>query len=308
MDLNNLLIFARVAETRSFTAASDQLNISPSAASKGVSRLEADLGVLLLHRTTRSVTLTGEGAALLERCRLIFADIDETISLIRGVPGRPSGRFKAVLPVALGERVLLPALRELAQRHPEMVFDFELTDRIPDVLYEGLDCAIQLDSVIDERVVARKLGNLRFYPCASPEYLQRHGEPQTPDDLDQHHCFAIIVPKTGRYREWQFEVDGKVISKQLSGRVNVNSGAAMLGAVLAGEGIGMLGSYTIAQAVKAGDLKVLLKPYATTGPGVWLLYPERRNFSPKLRLFTEFLQSLFEGIPAWDRDILGSAE
>jgi LysR family transcriptional regulator for bpeEF and oprC len=194
----------------------------------------------------------------------------------------------------------------LAQRHPEMVFDLELTDRIPDVLYEGLDCAIQLENVFDDRVVARKLGDLRFYPCASPEYVRRHGEPMTPDDLEQHHCLAIIVPKTGRYREWLFEKDGKTISKQLSGRVNVNSGAAMLAAVLAGEGIGMLGSYTVAESVKAGRLKVLLKPYATKGPGVWLLYPERRNFSPKLRLFIDFVQALFEGVPTWDREVLES--
>jgi LysR family transcriptional regulator for bpeEF and oprC len=304
MDLNSLVIFARVAETRSFTVAADQLDLSASAVSKAVSRLEADLGVLLLHRTTRMVTPTAEGIDLLERCREIIAAIDDAVSSVKGVPGRPTGRLRVVLPVALGHRVIMPALRQLAQQHPDLVFDCELTDRTPDMLYEGVDCAVHLGDVTDQRLVARKLGHLRFFPCASPEYLLRHGEPLTPDDLDHHHCLATLVPQTGRYREWTFRKDGQPVVKQLAGRINVNHGEALLEAAMDGEGIAMLGTYTIMQAVQAKRLKVLLKEYAVEGHAVWLLYPARRNSSPKLRLFIDFMVKLFEGVPAWDREIL----
>lgn len=306
MDLNNLLIFGRVAETRSFTVAADQLDMSASAVSKAVSRLEADIGVLLLHRSTRSVIPTEEGQRLLERCRQIAADIDDAVGAIKGAPGRPTGRLRVVLPVNLGHRVIMPALRQLAQQHPELVFDCELTDRIPDMLYESIDCAVHLGHVTDERLIARKLCHLNFYPCASPAYLQRHGEPLTPDDLDRHHCLAILTPETGRYREWLFQQDGVTFAKQLSGRVNVNAGEAVLEAALAGEGIAMLGSYTIADAVSQGRLKVLLKPYAVPGFAAWLLYPNRKNYSPKLRLFADLMVQLFEGVPAWDKIVQSS--
>lgn len=306
MDLNNLRIFGRVAETRSFTVAADQLDMSASAVSKAVSRLEADIGVLLLHRSTRSVVPTEEGQRLMERCRQIASDIDDAIGSIKGAPGRPTGRLRVVLPVNLGHRVIMPALRRLAQQHPELVLDCELTDRIPDMLYESIDCAVHIGAGVDERLVARKLCHLNFHACASPEYLQRRGEPQTPDELDRHDCLAILTPESGRYREWMFQHDGVAFARQLSGRVNVNAGEAVLEAAIAGEGIAMLGSYTIADAVAAGRLKVLLKPYAVPGFAVWLLYPQRKNLSPKLRLFTDLMVQLFDGVPAWDKVVMAS--
>lgn len=302
-DLNDLSIFARVADTRSFSVAAEQLGLSTSVVSKAVARLERDLGVTLLQRSTRSVMPTVEGNEFLESCRRLLGDIDDAVAAVRGRPDRPGGRLRVVLPQTLGQRVIMPALRELAQRHPELVFDCELTDRVPDVLYEGLDCAVQIGPLADERLVARRLGTLRFHACASPEYLRRHGEPRTPDDLHRHHCLAFVVPRTGQYREWTFQCDGRLEAKKLAGRMNVNAAEVLLDAAIAGEGIAMLTSYTIAEAVAAGRLRVLLKGYEAEGPPVWLVYPRRRNVSPKVRLFTDFVTGLFPGVAAWDREI-----
>lgn len=303
-DLNNIAIYARVAETRSFSAAGEQLDLSASAVSKAVSRLEEELGIRLLHRTTRSVTPTIEGAEFLERCRSILADINEAESSVSGVMGKPQGKLRIVLPVALGHRIIVPALWKLAHEHPQLMFDCELTDRVPDLLYEGLDCAVLIGPVADQRLVARKLCHLRFFPCASPAYLAEHGTPETPDDLDAHRCLAFVLPQSGKYREWQFQRDGIVFTKSVAGPVNVNHGLSMLEAAIAGEGIAMLSSFMLDEALQTGKLKLLLREYATQGPPVWLVYPERRNLATKVRLFADFVASLFPAVPPWDAPVI----
>jgi LysR family transcriptional regulator for bpeEF and oprC len=262
--------------------------------------MEDELGTRLLHRSTRSVTLTNEGADFLDRCRAILADIDEAEGSVRGVMSKPRGKLRVVLPVGLGHKVIVPALRKMAKEYPDLTIDCELTDRVPDLIYERLDCAVLIGPISDLRLVARRLYDLRFFPCASPEYLRIHGEPQEPEDLDRHNCITYVLPQTGKYREWRFQRDGIEFTKVVSGQVNYNYGLSMVEAGVEGEGVVLLSTFMMDEARRNGRLKVLMKPYAAVGPSVWLVYPERRYMSAKVRLFAEFVSSLFPAVPPWD--------
>lgn len=299
-DLNAILIFTKVAETRSFTQAAQQLGLTQSAVSKAVTRLEQDLGVRLLHRTTRSVSTTNDGMSFLERCQGVLADIDEAENALGGSRQLPHGRLRVQLPVALGRRIIMPAMREFAANYPGLVIDVELSDRMADLAYEGLDAAVVIGGFPEGRLIARKLCDLRFFACAAPAYLDKHGEPSTPDDLARHRCLSFLIPQTGRYRDWQFACDGHGDSRQIVGQFNMNHGESMLDAAIAGEGIAMLSSFMIQEAVQAGTLRVLLQGFATTGPPVHVLFLERRNLSPRVRAFVQFITELIPDAPSWN--------
>jgi len=295
-NLNTLVVFARVAEARSFTAAAQRLGLTSSAVSKAIARLEAELGVRLLNRSTRLVTLTNDGASFYDRCRDILASVEEAERAVTLTKATPHGRLRVQMPVGFGRRVAIPALRQLAQKHPGLVVDAELSDRVADLAYEGFDAAIQIGQVSDERLVARTLCRLRFTALASPEYLEEHGEPQTPDDLDQHHCLAYVSPLTGGYRPWEFAKDGQSISKRVSGSLNVNHADSLVEAAIAGMGIVMISNFMAGNAITSGQLKPILTEYVAPGPKVYVVYPPMRVVSLKLRAFSEALDLAVSGV------------
>lgn len=289
-NLNALVVFARVAETRSFTAAADRLGLTSSAVSKSVSRLEQELGVRLLNRSTRVVTLTSDGAGFFEQCRQILAAVEEAERSVTLSKGTPHGRLRLQMPVGFGRRVVVPALGKLAQKYPGLVVDAELSDRVADLAYEGFDAAIQIGQVSDERLVARTLCRLRFTALASPDYLERHGEPLSPEDLEDHECLAYVSPLTGGYRPWEFSRDGQTYSRRVSGRLNVNNADSLLEAAISGMGIVMISNFISAEAISTGKLKPILTDYVTPGPKVYVVYPPSRTVSLKLRTMIDFLQ------------------
>lgn len=294
-NLNSVVVFARVAETRSFTAAAQRLGLTSSAVSKAVSRLEKELGVRLLNRSTRVVTLTGDGIGFFEHCRQILAAVEDAERSITLSKGTPHGRLRLKMPVGFGRRVVVPALRRLTQKHPGLVVDAELSDRVADLAYEGFDAAIQIGQVSDERLVARTLCRLRFTALASPDYLARHGEPTTPDDLDRHECLGYVSPLTGGYRPWDFSRNGQRFSRRVSGRLNVNNADSLLEAAIAGLGIAMISDFIAAEAVGAGQLKPILTDYVAPGPKVYIVYPPSRTMSLKLRTVIDFLEEAISG-------------
>jgi LysR family transcriptional regulator for bpeEF and oprC len=300
-NLNSLRVFVRVAETRSFTEAAKQLSLTSSAVSKAITRLEKELGVRLLQRTTRSVGLTNDGQSFFDHCQQILTDIENAEYALNQTTSSPHGRLRVHMPVGFGRRVIMPAMRTLIDRHPNLIINVELSDRSVDMAYEGIDAAVHIGEPADTRLIARKLCNLRFVACASPEYLAKYGEPRTPDDLDHHHCLAYVLLHTGRYREWQFVKDGKPFSKTVSGRLNVNNAESLLEAATSGLGIAMISNFTVAEAVRDGKLKCILTDYATLGPKVSVLYAPSRNLSPKVRAFVDFLQELIPSDPDWDK-------
>ena len=296
-DLNGLVVFVRVAETRSFTKAGAALALTPSAVSKAVTRLENELGTQLLHRTTRSVNLTNEGAGFLERCRTILAEIEDAESALAQTRTLPQGRLRVKMPVAFGRRVVIPALRGFTERYPGIVVDAELSDRIADVIHEGLDAAITIGPPVDPGLVARKLCDLRFMACAAPAYLAAHGEPLTPEDLEANRCLAYVLPQTGRYRDWILTRDGQTYVKNVSGHLNVNNSESLLESAIAGAGIVMLSTFTADQAIRSGELKAVLLDYVAVGPQVFVVYPPNRSLSARVRAFIAFLHETVESNP-----------
>ncbi len=290
-NLNALAVFTRVAEARSFTQAAQRLGLTASAVSKSVRRLEQELGVRLLHRSTRLVSLTNDGVDFYERCRQILAAVDEAQASVSLSKATPQGRLRVQMPVGFGRQVGVPVLRALARAHPRLVIDAELSDRAIDVLYEGFDAAIQIGQVSDERLAALRVGNLRFHALASPEYLARHGEPRVPEDLLQHECLAYAVPVTGRYRRWDFARDGKTWSLDLGGRLNINNAECLLEAALAGEGVVMISNFIAGEAIRSGRLRPVLADFVAPGPDVFLVYPPGPAITAKLR-------ALMDGISA----------
>ncbi|WP_144631051.1 LysR family transcriptional regulator [Bordetella genomosp. 13] len=300
-NLNALRVFVRVAETRSFTEAAKRLGLTSSAVSKAITRLEQELGVRLLHRTTRSVGLTNDGASFFEHCLQVLAQIEDAENALNRTTSRPHGRLRVHMPVGFGRRVIVPALSRFLQHNPDLVLDAELSDRNVDLAYEGIDAAVHIGEPADARLIARKLCNLRFVACASPEYLARHGAPQTPEELDRHHCLAYVLMHTGRYREWQFTKDGKAYPKTVSGRLNINNAESLLEAACSGLGIAMISNFIAADAIRDGRLRCILTDFVSIGPPVSVVYLPGKQLSPKVRAFVDFLLDLIPGDPDWDK-------
>jgi len=295
-NLNALQVFVRVAENRSFTAAAERLNLTPSAVSKSVSKLERELGVKLFHRSTRQVSLTNDGASFFERCINILLDIDDAKRALSLGSSVPQGKLRVQLPVGFGRHVIVPALVRFTQQNPGLVVDVELSDRTVDLGYEGIDLALHIGTVLDTRLVARHLCNLSFAAYASPDYLALYGEPLTPDDLEHHQCLAYLFPITGHYRGWQFSTGNRSFTKNLSGCLNMNNSESLLEAAVAGAGIVMISNFIAAKALQSGKLKRVLTEFVVKGPDVHAVYLPGRHLSAKVRAFIAFLADVVEHV------------
>ncbi len=295
-NLNALLVFAKVAETCSFTVAAQKLGLTASAVSKSVARLELELGVKLLQRSTRLVSLTDDGASFFERCRHILSEIEDAESAMTHHTTTPQGRLRVQMPVGFGRRVVTPRLLSFTQQYPEISIDVELSDRAVDLSYEGIDAAILVGPISDTRVVARPLCQLKFSACASPAYIQQHGKPTTPGDLAHHQCLAYLLPLTGEHRPWLFSKNGQVFSQSVSGALNINNAECLLEAAIAGGGITMISNFIAAHALRSGQLIPVLSDYVVDGPQVSVVYLPRRNLSAKVKAFIDFLTVVVEDI------------
>lgn len=304
-NLNAVRVFAKVAETRSFTEAAKHLALTASAVSKAITRLEEDLGVQLLHRTTRSVALTNDGATFFERCQQILSDVQDAENALNSSQATPRGNLRVHLPVGFGRRIIVPALAAFSERYPSLVVDVELSDRTVDMAYEGIDVSVQIGDPPDSRLVARKLCNLRFVACASPAYLARRGQPATPDELEDHDCLAYVLMHTGLYRPWQFISNGKTFTKTLSGRLNINNSESLLEAAIAGRGIIMVSNFIAGEALQAGALRAILTDYIAIGPQVSAVYRPNKNLSPRVRVFVDYLGEIIASNPNWEAVAMG---
>jgi LysR family transcriptional regulator for bpeEF and oprC len=300
-NLNALRVFFRVAETKSFTVAANRLGLTSSAVSKAITRLEIELGVKLLHRTTRSVSLTNEGTRFFEQCQQILLDIENAEHTLSRATSTPNGRLRIHLPVGFGRQVIVPALSKFIDLYPDLIVDAELSDRSVDLAYEGIDATVLIGEPADNRLIARHLCHLQFVACASPEYLEKRGEPQTPDDLDQHHCLSYVMMNSGRYREWHFQKGTHTFSKTVSGRLNINNAESLLEAACSGVGIVMISNFIAGHAIRTGKLRTILNDYRAIGPPVSVVYLPNRHLSAKVRVFIDFLKQHITDNPDWDR-------
>jgi LysR family transcriptional regulator for bpeEF and oprC len=300
-DLNNIFVFVKVAEAKNFTDASRVLGITSSGVSKIITRFEAELGVRLFNRSTRSVNLTNDGLSFLERCKEVLGAIAEAEDGLRQTCGSLKGTIRVTMPVGFGRRVVAPALFAFAKRYPGITIEAELSDRVVDLAYEPVDVAIVRGMVPDARLIAKRLCTLNFVACASPEYIARHGEPSDPEDLAKHHCLAYMGPQMSRYRDWTFEKNGRPLHLTVGGRVNMNSAESLLEAAISGLGIVMLSTMYTADAIRAGQLKMLLTRYVPQGTPVSAVYLPNKHLSPRIRVFIDFLSKLVPPTPNWEQ-------
>lgn len=293
-------VFVKVAEARSFTRAARRLGITPSSASKVLARLEERLGVRLVNRTTRSVSLTADGDAFFERCRQILGELEDAEMAVTGRGARLQGRLRMQMPVAFGRKIVIPLLAQFVKVNKELVVDVELSDRVTDLAEEGLDAVVRIGDVQGSSVIARRLCNLRYVTVASPDYLAEYGEPMTPEDLRRHCCLAYYVPQTNRYRDWRFDLDGRLVSRAVTGTLNINSAEGLLDAAVAGAGIATVSTFVAADAVHAGLLRIVLRQYISPGPAISIVYLSRRHLSLQIRAFVDFLTAEMSPAPPWD--------
>ncbi|HLT40813.1 MAG TPA: LysR family transcriptional regulator [Enhygromyxa sp.] len=286
-DLNQLVIFAKVVETRSFTAAGRALGLPKSTVSRKVAQLEGRLGVVLLERTTRKLSLTPVGAAFYERCARISMEIDEAERAVTCTPEDPRGLLRLAAPSELASGWLAEAIGGLLLTYPELEVELELSDRAVDLIEDGFDLYIGLGSSPDSRSVVRELGSIRRLLVASPGYLQRRGVPTRPEDLEQHDLVAFGRPR----RDATFELrdgDGRTVTVAARPRLLVNSVATLRDAVLADVGVGLLPSSCCAEELDGGLLRAVLHEWAQSET-VHAIYPTSRHLSTKLRCCLDYL-------------------
>jgi len=283
MDLNAVKIFVRTAELRSFTGAAAVLKMTQSGVSRAVSRLESNLGVKLMNRTTRSLSLTPDGQSFFERCSLLLSEFDDAEYQLTEQQERPSGVLKISSPVGFGHSVLLPILTQLSRKYPSLIVEASITDRMVDLVAEGFDAAIRIGTIPDSRIVARRLNVVRLVTIASPAYLERFGTPKSPDDLLQHNCLNMRHPRTGQLYEWRFVENGREHRLAVTGNIILDSSEGLLDLVVQGHGIVQAQRFIAAQALANKQVVAVLEEYVADRGPISLIYPQGRHLSSKIR-------------------------
>jgi DNA-binding transcriptional LysR family regulator len=298
LDLNDLQIFERVAALSSFSEAARALALPKSNVSRSVARLEEALGARLFHRSTRDVTLTSAGVALRDRAREIVERAGEALDYVGSLAHRPLGKIKVNSGVGFGINVIAAHLPEFLQRYPEVNVTLDLETRVADLVAEGIDIAVRLGPLRDSGLIATHLGTLGRYLCASPAYLARQGTPQSIDELKTHD--VIEMPGVdGRPRAWVFTRDGEECSVALPPRVAVNEALTIYRLVTSGSGIGVISGYLCASAFASGQLVRLMPEWALPSLEVSLIFPSKRELSPAVRAFVDFMKELSEPGEHW---------
>lgn len=283
--LAELAVFVAVVDARNFTTAARQLGITKSLASRQVTRLEDRLGVRLLHRTTRRLSLTEAGEQLHERAARALADIAEAQQDITSFQAVPHGLLRISAPMSFGLLHVAPALPEFMRAYPQVKVDLQLDDRKVDVVSEGFDVVIRIGQLADSSLVARRLAPVRMFTAAAPTYLAAHGTPRHPHDLRGHACLVY----TGTTLDWKYrDAQGREIAVDVNATYFCNNGQALREAALAGLGIIRSPDFTIGDDIAAGRLLPLLGEYGTYEPDLFIVLPERKHMPPKVRAFVDF--------------------
>jgi DNA-binding transcriptional LysR family regulator len=293
-------MFVAVMETGSFARAAERLRTSPGQASKLISRLESELGVRLLNRTTRALAATEAGQAYFERMRVLLADFDAVEEAVRNVSGTPKGRLRLTAPVSFGAAQLAPILVEFAWQFPQIELDVNFSDRVVSLVDEGFDVAIRIGSPADSSLIARHLCEARIVVCASEGYLREHHMPSVPGGLTSHDC--IIDTNFRDPSVWAFrEADGTDTLVEVAGRLRFSNADVALAAAEAGLGIARAPSFIAGPRFRDGRLVPLLREYEDNPLAIYALYPPGRHLAIKVRVFVDFLVAYFRNGAEWDK-------
>lgn len=285
--------FVRIVEANSFSKAAETLNVPRAALTATIQKLEAELGVQLLQRTTRRLSLTPEGADYFRDCHDILQALTLAESRFKGVDAAsPRGRLRIELPSTLGRNLILPQLAQFHTQYPGLELVVSFTDRLVDLTEEGADCAVRVGQLQDSSMIGRQIGVMQFVLCAAPAYVARHGVPATVADLPAHHSVQYFSGRTGRAMVWELLVDGKWEKFNLGGAVAVNDADANMICALQGLGLARCALYQVDAHLRDGTLVPVLPDSPLPGLPISLLYPKGRMATPKLRVFADWLTSL----------------
>ena len=284
---NAMLVFTRIVELGGFAKAADSLQMPRASVTVLIKQLEAHLGVQLLHRTTRQVSPTLDGAAYYQRCVNLLADLEEAEGLFKS--SQPKGTLRVEMPAAVGRLVVFPALSEFTRRYPLIELEIGLNDRPVDLIREGVDCVIRAGLTMDDSLVARPLVQMDQITCASPGYLQAHGVPQSLEDLGGHQVVEYFSSVSGKRYGLEFQIGDEVRLVDLPKQVSVNSAEGYLAACVAGYGLVQTPHYHAVHLVREGRLQEVLSACLPPPLALTALYPQHRQLSPRVRVFVDWL-------------------
>lgn len=296
--LNGMKTYVAVVTMGSFTRAAERLDISKALTSKYVRQLEEHLGVRLLNRTTRRLSVTEVGEAYYQRCKQVLDDIEELESATSDQQAAPRGTLLISAPATFGEFYLARAVARYQEEYPEVSVDLVLSDRFVNIVDEGFDLAVRIGTLQDSSLIARRIAPSRVVVCASPDYLARKGVPHHPRELESHRC--VVDTNLRSLDKWMFEDGGDVLAVKVKGRFRVNNAIAVREALLAGQGIGYVPTYAIGDELKNGKLAIILESFEGSGSGIYAVYPHNRHLAAKVRTFVDFLVRRFGTIPEWE--------
>lgn len=294
--LKQLQAFVNAASRGSLSAAAQLEGVTPAVIGRRLDSLEARLGVRLLQRSTRKLSLTFEGQAFLEDCQRILNDLANAEAAVSLGGIRANGHLRVSAPAGFGRQHVAPRVSEFMDANPDVSVRLDLTDRLVDLRNEGVDCAIRIGELADSTLASNKLGEMRRLVVASPAYLERHPAPCTPDDLAAHNCLSL-----GQQRGWSLRQSpgGEVINVKVTGRFECNDGAVLHQWALAGKGLAWRSLWEVGEDLRQGRLVALLDEYAVPPLGIHAVFPERRHLPLRVRLFIDHLKQAFGDPRYW---------
>jgi DNA-binding transcriptional LysR family regulator len=285
--LASMKVFVAVVDAGSFAAAAGRLDMSRAMASKYVMNLEDHLGTRLLNRTTRRLSVTESGSVFYERSVQIISDVTEAEQVAGHMSAVPRGILKITMPLSYGQHRLGPVIADYVRQYPQVKLDISFSDHKADLIEEGFDLAIRIGTLPGSGLIARKLGSGRVIVCASPDYLKRHGTPQTPEDLARHSCLGYTLSNSGD--EWRLTRQGEEAAIRIAGPIKADNGDMLRLAALSGAGLIFQPHFIVSEDLQAGRLVQVLADYASAELGIYAIYPSRKHLSAKVRTFVDFL-------------------
>mgnify|MGYP001815913770 FL=1 len=299
MNVEHLKLFVRLATTNNISRAGYELGVSPAVASSHISKLEAVLGVRLVHRTTRKVSLTEEGVAFLPHAEEVLSSVEAARASVGAGSASPRGTLRVTAPASFGRMHLMPALKAFLSRHPDLTMDIRFTDTIVDLVEGGFDIAIRNADLKDSALIARKLAPDNRIVCASPDYLAKFGEPATPHDLHNHQCINLMGLES-----WVFDTTDGYLSIKTKGIFRTDYGEAVRDACVDGLGIAINSTWSAYQHLHRGELLQVLRDYPlVSDTAIWAVYPSSRLLAPKVRAFIDYFAEQYARTPYWDQHI-----
>lgn len=295
-DLNDVLVFSRVVDAGSFTGAARQLGLPKSTVSRRISRLEDHLGVRLLQRTTRKLSLTDAGRLYYDRSARIVAELEDAERVVSEMQEQPRGRLRVTAPMEMGERLWL-TITAFLEAYPEVELSLDLTNRYVNLVEEGFDVAIRAGTLSDSSLIARRLEESRFILVASPSYLEKRGVPAQLEDLKDHDCIAFSGRSVGHHT-WHLQGPDGEVQMRIKGRLILNHLDMVKRAAIAGLGIGMVPNFYLAPEFESERLIEVLPGCGGLSSPISLVYPSTRHLAPKIRAFVDFMVEHYQALAA----------